>query len=141
MKHLFPLLEARFNGDKQLKKVARNIYRGFEGQPLRSHAPYVEISTSGVENSDTFDAHIDIYTLDFTAFTKGGEPDRIDDILFELRRVFKDAGSMASSEFTVVGFEMTGQVGPLLNEGFFKATVTYQAYIHWTKKRPATEAA
>lgn len=141
MKHLFPLLESRFDGDKRLKSIARKLFRGFEGSPLKSISPYVEVSLSNVEASDTFDSDIDLYSIDFTIFHKGPTPDRIDNILFEMRRVFKDAGNLGSSRLDVVGFESNGMSGPSLEDAVLRATMSFVVYVQWKTKRPAERAA
>lgn len=141
MKHLFPVLEARFNGDKRLKSIARKLYRGFDGAPLRSVGPYVEVSLTGMEASDTFDSDIDIYSIEFTLFHKGPTPDRIDDMVFEMRRVFKDAGSMGSSRMDVVGFERQDVSGPSLEDAVFRASMSYRVFVQWKTKRPSVRAA
>ncbi len=141
MKYLFPLLKNRFDGDKQLVKVARVLFEGFEGSPQRSGNPYVEVTQTGTEDVGTFDADIDIVTLQFTAFAKGPRTDVIHDIMFELRRVFQNSGGYSSSEFDVVGFERTDQSGPKFEQGFLTASMTFRVYLHWKKTRPSERAA
>lgn len=140
MKYLFPAMERRFKADATLLGLMRKMYRGFVGQPLKANLPYVEVSAIDRDPIDTFDSDVEIVTIEVGLFTKGPTPFKIDNAIEEFVRVFDDC-KLETSKILVFGFEkQPGSTGPFIEDGTYRATLSYLVYTERVDKRPHVRA-
>lgn len=130
MEAIFTALQARFKADTEAKKVLGRLYQGFEGEPIRSVLPYVEVSKSNESDElDTFDSDVESFDLTFTIFTKRLHPKKPNQGTSILRRLFDDV-DLASESFNTVMFRRTGGDGPKLVDSLYQASITFSVILH-----------
>lgn len=140
MESLYDAIEYRFKADAALVKAARRVYLGFEGEPLRSVFPYVDVSISGpASDNDTFDADIESVEVLFTIFGKNMIPADVYGAMSNLMRVFDDC-NLQSSEFTASKFHRTGGDHPTVNDSVYRASLAYEVVLHMAVLEPPVRA-
>lgn len=126
---LFPALEARFNQDGRLKKLAGKLFHGLAGQRSRPALPYVEAHRlGGNDDADTWDKDVEMYDVQFSVFTKDTQSEVCAEILHHMTRVFDDA-KLESEDFTHVQSKRTNISGPSFVEGVYQGIVSYDFLI------------
>jgi hypothetical protein len=138
---LFPALEARFNQDDTLRRLAGKLYHGFAGDRFKPALPYVEAHRiGGNDDFDTWDKDVEGYDIQFSVFTKATQPARAAEILHHMTRVFDDA-QLESEHFTHVQSKRTNISGPTVIEGVYQGVVSYDFLIERTNLVPVTRFA
>lgn len=136
MNDVFPALQARFNGARRLQRLARRLYHGYAGVPVKSVRAYVEVTCTAITNDfDSFDVDEPVYSLSFTIHTRDREPNTAAAIMREMVEVFDDA-DIQSAAFETVNMRITGQRGPVLIDGTYGATMDAMLHLCWKAKRP-----
>lgn len=136
MRALFSILERRFKADKQLTKVGRKLYEGFQGERLRSTLPYVEVTFGNTEVLDGFAVDFEDIEVDFTISSKNVEPTEADNIMRAMRRVFKDAID-ESDELHLVVLRYSTSAGPHLEDGVYRGDMGFIASVQRKVLLPA----
>lgn len=136
MFYVFPALERRFNANKRLVRLARKLYHGLDGADVKSRPSVDVVGTGPSHDFDTFDTDVPVYTLTFTIRHKGQQPNKVAEIMRELRQTFDD-GTLASPDFTVSSFQETDGDGPRLVEGVFTGILVYDLMVTMQSLVPA----
>lgn len=136
MRALFSILEHRFKADNQLVKVGRKLYEGFVGEREKSTLPYVEVTFGNTEVLDTFAADFEDIETDFAIFTKNLRTSQADAIMRAVRRVYKDAID-ESDELSLVVLRYNGSDGPTVEDGVYRASMSFIASVQRKVLLPA----
>ncbi|KKM76400.1 hypothetical protein LCGC14_1380560 [marine sediment metagenome] len=140
MRALFNILERRFKGDNQLVKVGRKLYEGFAGEREKSVLPYIEVTFGNTEVLDTFATDFEDVETDFTINTKDVRTSSVDAIMRAVRRVYKDAID-ESDELSLVVLRYNGSDGPTVEDGVYRATMSFIASVQRKVLLPAVRGA
>jgi len=137
MRALFSILEARFKADPVMTRVGRKLYEGFVGERLKATLPYVEVTFGNTEVLDTFGAEYEGLETEFTVNTKGPRVDSADAIMDSLRRVYKGKAG-ESDELHLEVLRLIGTDGPSVEDGVYRASMSFVAWIQRRVLLPAT---
>lgn len=140
MKLIYPAIERRFRSDPRLRRLGRKLERGFQGEPLISTMPFVDVSGVLSDTLDTFGSDIEQWDVTFTYFSASQRPKLADDWLEAMVRVFDDA-NLNDAEFSTVGVKRTGRDEPFMEDGTYRASVSYDVIVQRTNKLPANRYA
>jgi len=136
MDRVFPALQDRFDGDKELKKLGRHLFEGTGGD---HHTPFVTVELTGTEDFDGFDHDATQYALQFRVVTDGTTSRKHHQLVRALRRVFDDA-KWSGGDFTCTDMRRIGTSGPnQVDEGqLWESFVNYELFVDFTNLEPAT---
>jgi hypothetical protein len=132
---IFEAIQARFEGDASLKHYGRKLYEGYGERRLQAPPCVVVTCTAISDELDTFDADIDVYSLDFAIHSPDHRSRDAARIQRHLMRVYDDA-LIESDVFDAAGMNRTGASGPAEEDGSYDASVSYDLTVTWKEKRP-----